>query len=119
MSPEIRSFSIFMLTGLTTIRADSGHTSSRTPRPVFPQSGTGLHDIYDDLGKAHDGRQLDGTVELDNLHRLMLPVIKIIFGDLRVFGGYADALMVFEKFCRLCRARTHMRQQPKPRSSTS
>ena len=53
---------------------------------VFPQGRAGLHDVHDDIRKAQDGGQLNGTVQLDDIN--VPPDGRIVvLGDVHEFGG--------------------------------
>ena len=43
---------------------------------VFFQRASCLHDVHNHLGKPHNGRKLNGTVQFDDLYGLMSLVIK-------------------------------------------
>ena len=82
-----------MLTWFTTILAESGQTSSKNIQTVFTQGASGLNNIYDHFGKSDDRSQFDGTVQLNDLYCLMFLIIKIVFGNVWIFGCNADQLV--------------------------
>ena len=44
-----------------------GHELGDHPQAVLPQGGAGLHDIHNDIGKAQNGGQLNGAIQLDDI----------------------------------------------------
>ena len=54
------------------ISVGSAEAEKQNRKTVFPKGGACLHNINNDLRKAHDGSQLNRTVQLDDLNGLLL-----------------------------------------------
>ena len=81
---------------------------------VLTKGASGLHNVHDHLGKPYNRSKLNGTVQFNDLNRLVLFVIE--FGYLVATRmSWLDARRGFA----LSGPHTHMRQAPKPRSITS
>ena len=89
-----------MLTWLTTIRADSGQTSSRTVRPFSRKSASCLYNIHNHFGKSDNRCQLDRAVQLDHLNGLVLAVVEVILGNVWVLRCHTDLLVVLQQLTR-------------------
>ena len=63
---------------------------------IFPQSGTGLHNIHNHFRQPHNGRQLNGAVQFNDFHRLMLLIIEIVPGNSRIFRRHPNHLVVLQ-----------------------
>ena len=65
---------------------------------ILAKGASGFHDIHDNLGKSYDRCKLDGTVQLNDLHSLVLFVLEIILCNIWIFCSYTDQLIVIQDF---------------------